>query len=103
MTQNEGDYDDSFWQMFNLFHRKHNVRVEDFIEEWIGQYMSLIFFSLFRMTRKTFNKILDKINCEELNKYYSRWGQAIVAEKQLMMTLWLLNKGAASVSLFTWF
>lgn len=40
------------------------------------------FSSLFKMTKQTFNKI----NCDELNKYYFGGGQPIVAEKQLMMS-----------------
>lgn len=98
MIERERDNNDSVLQMSLLLIRENHARMEGFFEEWIEQYLEYDFFSLFRMTRETMDQIMIKINAEELNKNYTGGGQPVLAEKQLMMTLWWLGKGETIIS-----
>lgn len=46
-----------------------HVRMEDYYEEWLENYLDIDFFRLFRMTKYTFQKLLTALHCEE--KIYS--------------------------------
>lgn len=67
-------------------------------ENWINKYLNYDFFRLFRMSQKTFNDLLYKIDCPELHKPYHGGGLPIPANLQLCMTLWWLGKGETLLS-----
>ncbi|KAF2887247.1 hypothetical protein ILUMI_18926, partial [Ignelater luminosus] len=77
---------------FNIPH----VRMEDYYEEWLANYLDFDFFRLFRVTKHTFQKLLTALQCKE--KIYSGGEKPVPMEKALLMTIWWLGKGEVLLS-----
>ncbi|KAJ8913572.1 hypothetical protein NQ315_013977 [Exocentrus adspersus] len=83
-------------------YRENHIRISGYCEEWLDKYLEHDFFSLFRMTRETFAKLLNAVG--HIRAAYfpipQRFGgrNAISLEKSLYITLWYLAKGETIVS-----
>ncbi|XP_068905219.1 uncharacterized protein [Tenebrio molitor] len=79
--------------LFNIDH----CRMPGFYDVWLDRYLNYDFFSLFRMSKSTFEKLLHKLRCEERN-FSGGLFPPISTEKQLLITLWWLGKGEVLLS-----
>lgn len=64
---------------------------------WIHRYLNYDFFSLFRMTRESFDMLITKLNCNE--RYFKGGSPPVPIEQQVLMTLWWLGKGEALITI----
>lgn len=81
--------------IFLLWDQYEHTRIENFAEIWIGLYLDFDFFQLFRMTKTVFSKLQNGIinNPQLITKPYQGGGVPMSIEKQLLVTLWWLQKG----------
>ncbi|KAI4464145.1 hypothetical protein MML48_4g00017245 [Holotrichia oblita] len=79
-------------------YKRFHTRIPDFFEVWIPRYLSYDFYSHFRMTRTTSEKLLIELKNILHEKVYRGGLEPIPSEKAMLATLWYLAKGETIIS-----
>lgn len=70
---------------------EEHYRIDGYCAEWLPRYLDLDFFRLYRMTKTTFYKLFEALECQE--KFYVGGGHPVPMEQALLMTISWLGKG----------
>lgn len=91
----------SFRNYLVLLLDETHLRIGEFYETWIGNYIECDFFMHFRMQKKTFKKLLNCVGRHYMDPLTRGRGVILPlpVEKALLIVIWYLAKGDTLVSI----